>query len=71
MGVVFFDTEAGYPEVTAFMDEMAALYKFSIRSLPGLKPGMAVLVEEGVQAVVLGTRRTDPHGGEAGTVGVS
>jgi FAD synthetase len=61
--VVFFETETGFPEVASFMSAMEALYGFRVRSLPGLKSGLAVLVEEGVQAVLLGTRRTDPHGG--------
>ena len=61
--VVFFETDPGFPEVATFMTDMEALYGFRVRSLPGLKTGLAVLVEEGVQAVLLGTRRTDPHGG--------
>ena len=61
--VVFFDTDTGFPEVTEFMVAMEARYGFKIESLPGLKPGMASLVADGVHAVLLGTRRTDPHGG--------
>jgi hypothetical protein len=61
--IVFFDTETGFPEVEEFMRAMQSLYGFTLECLPGLKTGMASLVSQGVQAVVLGTRRTDPHGG--------
>lgn len=60
--VVFFDGESGFPEVTAFMKEMEALYGFVCEALPGPKTGLGTLVSEGIKAVILGTRSTDPDG---------
>jgi FAD synthetase len=60
--VVFFDTEHGFPEVTAFMKEMEAYYGFKTECLGSFRPGLQQLVDDGIKAVFLGTRRTDPHG---------
>lgn len=61
--VVFFDTEHGFPEVSSFMSEMETAYGFKCEMLGGFRAGLQVLVDDGVKGVFLGTRRTDPHGG--------
>jgi FAD synthetase len=60
--VVFFDTEHGFPEVTSFMNEMDERYGFKTECFGGFRPGLQQLVDAGIKAVFLGTRRTDPHG---------
>ncbi|RYE98943.1 MAG: hypothetical protein EOO41_01745, partial [Methanobacteriota archaeon] len=60
--VVYFESSDNFPEVLDFMSAAGRRWNFDTRTLPGFKDGMQRLVDEGVRAVVMGTRGTDPDG---------
>jgi len=61
--IVYFGEGADeFPAVTEFMRSCAAAHGFAVRPLAGFKAGLATLVAEGVRAVVMGTRASDPDG---------
>ena len=64
---VYFEspTRKNFAEVLDFMGAAARAYGMGeVRTLPGLKAGMATLVREGARGVIMGTRRGDPDGGD-------
>ena len=57
--------EGRFREESTFMTDTASKYGFVVREFPdGAKAGLSTLAAEGVRAVFMGTRRTDPHGGD-------
>jgi molybdenum cofactor synthesis domain-containing protein len=60
---VYFAAAGEFPPVLAFMAECEARYGFATRHVAEFKAGIAQLREGGARAVLMGTRRTDPHGG--------
>lgn len=59
--VVFFSNAAReFPEVGAFMLDVAASHDFAIEHLPGLRDGLRTLVDRGARGVLMGTRNGDP-----------
>lgn len=60
--VVYFEAPNNFPEVLDFMAQCEKEYGFKTRHLDGFKGGLTALIGEGMQAVVMGTRSTDPDG---------
>jgi len=61
--VVYFAAAGEFPAVLEFMTQCEGLYGFVTRHVPEFKTGIAELRGGGARAVLMGTRRTDPHGG--------
>lgn len=61
--VVYFQSPNNFPEVLDFMESAERSYGFRIRKLGGFKSGLQALIADGMQAVIMGTRASDPDGG--------
>lgn len=61
--VVYFQSPNNFPEVVDFMSSSEKAYGFRIRKLGGFKTGLQALIADGMQAVIMGTRASDPDGG--------
>jgi FAD synthetase len=60
--VVYFVSANNFPEVLEFMGACERCHGFETRHLDGFKPGLESLIAGGMQAVIMGTRSSDPDG---------
>jgi FAD synthetase len=59
----YFAKDDEFPEMHEFMDEMRARYGLRVDTYSGdYKQGLRQLEQEGVKAVLMGQRKTDPYG---------
>jgi FAD synthetase len=59
----YFAKDDDFPEMHEFMEEMRARYGFRVDRYSGdYKQGLRQLEQEGVKAVLMGQRKTDPYG---------
>jgi len=63
---VYFEDPDEFPEVLDFMETCTTSLGISVEKLPEFKVGISELLADGiVRAVLIGTRRGDPDGGES------
>ncbi len=60
---MFFDDHDSFPETLAFQEQCQQRYGFTLIRTPSadFKKELKELVQEGMEAILMGSRRTDPY----------